>query len=354
MIDKIKLLKAFVAILVVTISTRAAYSQYYLLTTYESSPNTIFNLVYLKMLDLQAGVVQESLFLSNEGTIYTPNPICLKVGQAKYYLILLSKGQYDKNTAVGRGKVFWWIINITEHINIMSQDSIINAYFSTVENYSNDTYFGFGIANDTSGTAILDIGNYNLTEDFGFRKIDSFKSYNRKPDRLPPMNSFKEIKALYMPNTDYYFAYGPNNNSWILKTDSTKSTIMDSIQIESNIHMSELYAYHPVKNKIYAFSLNFERHGGNSPLNKGYGENWGIPLVVIYDPLTLSEIRRDTLTDFVEGEYPGLVIDRADVVGDFIVYYFFEQENLSQEDPAMLFIFDTRTNEARWLRVGWR
>jgi len=37
-----------------------------------------------------------------------------------------------------------------------------------------------------------------------------------------------------------------------------------------------------------------------------------------------------------------------------IYYYYFWQDGYEGFDPAYLLIFDTRTNEASWLRVGWR
>jgi len=41
-------------------------------------------------------------------------------------------------------------------------------------------------------------------------------------------------------------------------------------------------------------------------------------------------------------------------IGPYFIYYFFDGEDYRYFSPAMLFIFDTRTNQATWLRVGWR
>jgi hypothetical protein len=56
----------------------------------------------------------------------------------------------------------------------------------------------------------------------------------------------------------------------------------------------------------------------------------------------------------IEGGYIINEIGECDNIGPYMVYYYFAQEDYRYFSPAMLFIFDTRTNEATWLRVGWR
>jgi hypothetical protein len=60
------------------------------------------------------------------------------------------------------------------------------------------------------------------------------------------------------------------------------------------------------------------------------------------------------IPDYPEGDFISGSYGPAELVGPYIVYYFGESNDLGQLYPAMLFIFDTRTNEATWLRVGWR
>ena len=106
--------------------------------------------------------------------------------------------------------------------------------------------------------------------------------------------------------------------------------------------------------KLYIFDLNYEYHIYEPEWEKLYGQDWITPEVYIYDPISLDLIECDTIADFPKNNFPGIEYGLADVVGNYIVVYFFDCELREGFLPAMLFIFDTRTNTARWLNVGWR
>jgi hypothetical protein len=145
-----------------------------------------------------------------------------------------------------------------------------------------------------------------------------------------------------------------NSRYWLIRINNGGSLVTDSLMAEDGSPSSAIFAYHPVTNKIYIFHLNFEQHGKFSELDKNYGDRWIQPQVLVYDPDTFQLMERHTITDFIPGNYPLVENGPADVIGDYIVYYFFDDEWMGKFNPAMLFIFDTRTNEATWLRVGWR
>jgi len=103
---------------------------------------------------------------------------------------------------------------------------------------------------------------------------------------------------------------------------------------------------------IYLFKINCNKINGYPG-----GEKLSIDpsILVRYKALDL------TLFDSTPISYPPIEDGYASCewgdcrkVGQFLIHYFFEGEEPGYFSPAMLFIFDTRTNEARWLRVGWR
>ncbi|NLI16495.1 MAG: hypothetical protein GX409_09450 [candidate division Zixibacteria bacterium] len=325
-----------------------------MLTTYESNPSSNFNSIYLKLVDLQNSVIQDSLLLANEGTICTPTPIKLQVGDSIYYITILSKGEYDKNTAVGRGKVFWWITTISNRINLIKYDSLLDVSVVRLENHLDKPYFSFGLQDQKNHLRLLEDGEYNLDSNLVFHKLNEISQFVG-PNGLSSINAFSQFTQLAtVDSSELFSAYGSDGKYWILRISNTNNLIIDSLRLFSDNPMSKIFVYHPARNILYCFFLNYVNYSQYPDINREYGQNWGIPIVIFYNPVTLNEIGRDTITDFSDGNYPGIEYNKAQIYGDYIVYYFSKSEGLNSFDPAMLFIFDTRTNEARWLRVGWR
>jgi hypothetical protein len=344
----------FVLFFLIVVMPYNLFGQSILLTSYERATNADFFAVYLKLVDLQTKIVQDSLLLSDEGTIYTPIPIKFTLRNTNYYLTIVSEGEYDKNTSVGQCKVFWWITNITNHINVVRYDSLLDASISTVENYLDEPYFGFGVRNELNRRRLLEDGKYDLDSNFAFHKIGSINN-NVGPNGLSSIGSFSQFERLNNSGSNnLYSAFGADGKYWILRVNSTDNSIADSLRLFSEYPMSKLFAYHPTRNLLYCFFINYVNHSIYPDLNRDFGQNWGHPQVFIFDPNTFTEIGHYLISDFSEENYPGMEFNRAQVVGDYLVYYFLKSEGLAEYDPAMLFIFDTRTNEASWLRVGWR
>jgi hypothetical protein len=106
-------------------------------------------------------------------------------------------------------------------------------------------------------------------------------------------------------------------------------------------------------NLLYIFNLNYEIRFKNK-IVKGYGQDWIESNVRVINLENFSLIDSIQVPDYPEGDYISGSSGVADVVGNYIVYYFGSSNDMEIFAPAMLFIFDTRTNQAAWLRVGWR
>jgi hypothetical protein len=103
---------------------------------------------------------------------------------------------------------------------------------------------------------------------------------------------------------------------------------------------------------LYVFHQNYEYYG--KFLQKTRNDNWIQSHLLIYDIDDFSLIDSLSIPDYPAGDYIIADFDVADVIGNYIVYYYAQPGGIEDYTPAMLFIFDTRTNEAAWLRVGWR
>ncbi len=147
----------------------------------------------------------------------------------------------------------------------------------------------------------------------------------------------------------YYDSY--RDYYYILKTDPAGIMLIDTLRSLSIKSSNHLFA---VKDSLlFIFNLNYEIHFKNNVI-KGYGDNWIESNLRIYDIADFSLVDSVSIPDYEEGNYISGTSGVADVVGDYIAYYFGKSNDMEIFAPAMLFIFDTRTNEATWLRVGWR
>jgi hypothetical protein len=154
------------------------------------------------------------------------------------------------------------------------------------------------------------------------------------------------------PTNDRFYWNTKNQGVYLLVIDYQNRILLDSLQIINNRSYANLFEFSQRDSIIYAFFINYNSLGGPEDSQKQS-----------IDPSFLITYRSTSLTrlDSIPLPYPALdygyvqpEIGNCDQVGPYFIYYFFLQETYKYFSPAMLFIFDTRTNEATWLRVGWR
>ncbi len=137
---------------------------------------------------------------------------------------------------------------------------------------------------------------------------------------------------------------------FVLKLSNSMDAIIDSLKLTNSPRRTQLVA--TFDNLLYVFNQNYEFYGETTW--KGPEDNRISSYLLIYNIDDLSLADSLYIPDYPPGDYIGGEFGVADVVGPYIVYYYFIGDGIPQFAPAMLFIFDTRTNEAAWLRVGWR
>jgi hypothetical protein len=167
----------------------------------------------------------------------------------------------------------------------------------------------------------------------------------------PSIGGFRFFKRIRQSNDRLYWVVA-NSGVYLLILDLNQRSLIDSLNIGNNMDYSYLFAISSDDSLIYSFHVNSNVVGGPEDQQK-----------LIIDPSFLMKYNSSTLhpVDSIAIQYPSLdsgytfaELGLCDWVGPNLVYYFFLGEDYCYFSPAMLFIFDTRTNEATWLRVGWR
>jgi hypothetical protein len=309
--------------------------------------------VLIKRIDLSHGSIQDSLIVCNAGLIPFKKPAHILINNQSCLISIVQKGGYNKNSGSVDYKIVYVIAGVNNGISVIRRDSLSDAILGTFIQYSDDPSFRLKMYRNNDTLQIFPSGDYTLDNNYRFRRLRGFDPHI-SPGGIRRSGPFEYLDRLNLPNThQLYSAIADDSQYRILRLDNQQMPA-DSLMIESNERASDIYAYHPQRDRLYVFHLNYEAHGKFPESDRNYGDDWITPEVLIYDPNTLHLLESHQVADFDSANYPGNERGMADVVGDYIVYYFFEDDWMGRFYPAMLFIFDTRTNQATWLRVGWR
>jgi hypothetical protein len=302
-----------------------------------------FYIIKTKFIDLDNKVISREITTSQEGDIINIKPIEIALPRDTILLSIIMNNCYCKNTRPGNYDCLISILNklsrnIILHINIPGQ--MITGIMPDIDGL----IYLKGILRENDNYSEID-GIYELGDNFNLNKIRNIPS-DYFPNSLI-INSTGEMARKIKDNIYYDVFQG---NYYIMKTNDT-GILIDTLRLENFESRNMIFSL--VDTILYIFSLNYEVHlpGENY---KGYHQDWIEANVRKYNSNTFALIDSIPLPDYPEGDFIGGSYGVGDIVGPYIVYYYGEEGNLELLYPAMLFIFDTRTNEASWLRVGWR
>jgi hypothetical protein len=147
---------------------------------------------------------------------------------------------------------------------------------------------------------------------------------------------------------NYYYDFGDESTVNLLQVDRNGS-ISREIPVGDYANESVILGFNPLNYNIYCFDLRFKLLSMDPPPESPDSIR---NAVYIYDANTL--VLTNTVYLGMGDKYLAKEFDNADYADDYLVYYFAKGDGYQRFDPAYLLIFDTRTNEATWLRVGWR
>lgn len=325
-------------------------SQSYYLCSYDapdsSIPDQISNIIVNKI-DIPTLRISQIGSFPLDGGIEFRTPLVINRNQQGYLFISAMAGWGGKNSTMSNDIGTNFVVIDT--LGNLIKSGKLNGYH----------LYGF-LGYDTSGPII----KYSYNDGEIRRKMlgtlqlmpndsISLMPLGREPimDDYPEIGPFHNYNRVNLNNNQIQWSV-VNRNLYLLSFNTTHALLLDSLRIASNLYYSHLLQMSLNDSLIYVFYINCNRVGG-SPNNQK----------ITIDPSYLIKYHFPDLTsiDTINVPYPQLDSGyvscergRCDWVGPYLVYYFFQGEDQGYFSPAMLFIFDTRTNEARWLRVGWR
>jgi hypothetical protein len=333
-------------ILIVTYFTSWAVSQSnnYCLLAYAGNEESGNNILFQKIdLDSKSIVLSQTIDLTGELHIFNPAPILNN--RDTIYLISTLDGHIGKNSDLANQEV--------------TKYALLNSYGVPLK-FGEIPFIHF-LKFNFNNTVPLEI-NYldgNKINKWGTINIDSSLNitirftHNKVYDTLsyPQIIKFRYFKNIVPTNDNLYWDGIPDGN-YLLKMNGNSRILQDSVKLFEDSHFNCLAGLSPSDSLIYVF--NIYNHITAEPeslaritSSRGYTKILWASNFALVDSIPIEDPP-------VEAGYIGSGSGPCDRVGPYLVYYFSRSDGMVEYSPAMLFIFDTRNNQATWLRVGWR
>ncbi len=334
----------FITIIIFFCNLKIALTQVYYVNCYTpNDDNSNYYAISTKAIDLESKNVIDEIPLATEGEILNIKPVPLNVFNRNILLTAINSGCYCKNTAPDTGSSRIICVNVVTG-NILNTQLLAN--YSLLDLNSMNFNRLYVSASGNSDNVPVINGIYGLTTQYALSFIEN-APVGYTTGSLDSLNVFTFPRLIH--ENIYYDSY--DEHYYVIKTDPTNQQLADSLRCRPYKSSNHLFAV--ADNLLYVFNLNYEIHFKDK-IVKGYGQNWIDSSVKIYDIYSFNLLDSISVPDYSQEDYISGSSGVTDVIGNYIVYYFGQSNDLENFAPAMLFIFDTRTNEAAWLRVGWR
>jgi hypothetical protein len=346
-----------VLIIVIIAICRIAFAQQFAVNAYDGDSSQYPRQVKTIFVDLNSKAVISEIIIGQEGQIIDKKPLSIGRNSDTLLITVVMEGCYCDNSVAGNSRAKVSIFNPGDRRLILSYaDS--NLFIDTFEQLPDHMVFIH--AETQEHPRRLMIGDFRLGPD------NHFILRNERPegfsyDVYPGPIRFEYLRPVALGYNLYSYIQG--DARYIVRTNAARTLIRDTLLLHGEIIVIDSTRMTRVPDRghifavvddtlLYDFNQNWEAH--TKTMIKEYGQDWIQSCLLIYDVRNFALLDSISIPDYPRGDYVDGAFDAADKIGPFIVYYFFGREGLTQFAPAMLFIFDTRTNEATWLRVGWR
>ncbi|UCC78547.1 MAG: hypothetical protein JSW64_09695 [Candidatus Zixiibacteriota bacterium] len=327
-------------VIILIIALNASAQNYYYVCSY-AHPEWGTNILFSKI-DLDKKEIVFSKEIPITGYISLNAPIQIKHENNEYFFISTVYGLTGHNSPAGKWYAYFALIN--EFGEIIQIDSLPNSYF-------------FESIDSIDAGVLLDyIGKEHIIADLSINdemKIEinkiSVKDYS--DELYPIIGGFRYFKKISDTNNRIFWDL-EKQGEYILIIDTAESKLIDSLNISSELDYSKLFALSKDDSTIYIFYIDCFCEGWRNPtklesLAPSYLKRFSAKDLSFIDSLYIPS----PCTDSICFEQ---IWESCDIAGNYIVYFCMQTAHPEWYPPALLLIFDTRTNEATWLRVGWR
>jgi hypothetical protein len=329
--------------IVVLINGIPAAASYYVNSYLKDSSGLPTNAVL--GIDLASKHITDSLFLNVRGQFVDKNPAILKYNRHEILFTMLFNGLSGKNTQGGELPTTHYFIIDKDNFNLLNQDSLVNKLVSQIKVIYPDTiiltaldfisgwieirYLYDGIHN-----SMMELRRNN--EDLG------------KQDRVYIGNYRNPTELGNYYRVNYYSALNDNMDAEVFSSNDGVRLLRETM-VGNVLKEAVIIGFDSSTSRIYTFNFRYKIASMSPPDSS---DNSIIDKLLIIDASNFTRV--DTILLSTRDLYVSNEYGFTDNIYPYMVYYFADSDCGECYDPAYLLIFDTRTNEAAWLRVGWR
>jgi hypothetical protein len=342
-----QIVRAFGKLIILAISPLAIYQARgteIAVNTYDAATGINgFHEIKTIFIDLDRKAITNEFSISNDGEIINMVPIQYVSFQDTLLITAITRDCYCKNTSVGENNSTIIIINKTQK-SLTRRLELSHTMITDFVEINSSQFYISGAKSENDQNIDLD-GRYNLDNEFSVSRIQQ-----ENEDYYPnTINGIAQDNYAFRINDNVFYTID-DGKYYLMRTDGS-NRVLSSLSLESIVSRNCIFGSRD--SMIYVFSLNYELHE-NGEIQNGNRQNWVTPNVRLYNQSDFSLLDSIVIHNYGEGESISGSRGIAKLIGPYMYFYFGESDDMNILYPAMLFIFDTRTNEATWLRVGWR
>ena len=323
------------------ISSWAEEGHYYYTCSY-AKPEWGTNILFSKI-DLDNKAILFSKEIPLTGEICLRIPIQINHQNMNYFFLSTVFGLPGHNTPAGTPYGYYALID--DNGQVLQIDSLYNTDFL----HPIDTLVNGVEYIDSTGANIIATLSINDEYDVVIKNLGE----NTYPDSIyPTIGGFRYFNKIDSQNDRVYWNV-EKQGIYLLIIDKDKKQLIDSLNIVAQKEYFYIFGLSLDESKIYSFYIDcYCKDYLNDPgmlgkIDPSYLKRYSSADLSIVDSLDIPNPCSDSACI---GEN-WAVCDRVD---NYLVYFVTEMVHPEIFLPAKLFIFDTRTNQATWLRVGWR
>ncbi len=332
-------------IMTIAVITSLVNAQTIYLNSYALDERSISNFIYKVNIESQS--IEDSLFLPTNGSFCMKKPIIVDYSNSSYILSFWVNGLYAKNSQLGIHTTSHYCAVDMETFDMVNCDSLLDVMVGDKYSYDNDTLI---VELYEENTGVWE--ESKLLFDRDNRLIEqSSRNLTRQDLESIMVGNYVEPDIIFSQDTiSYYWGYEDvGENSYVNLLAVIDSDIIFEKRIADRVSANIIVGFNSETNMIYAFILPFKLLSYN-PIEQS-PENI-TPEILVISPDNFEIVQ--TLNIDMGDIYLGRETGNCSSFDSYLYYYFFLQDGVGRYDPAYLLIFNTRTNEASWLRVGWR
>jgi hypothetical protein len=323
-----------------------AMGQYYYVNTYIGTLQAGYKNAILKI-DIPNKQIVDSVMFEEAGMFFNKTPYSfITYNKNKLLISMVINGLSGLNTNGGDRAVSHYFIIDKERLAFLGQDSLPGMMVTAIDSSKGDSLYLTAL-DEQAGWVISQFVYGSDSHKLALIRSQPFDTAHKK---YPVVGKYvNPTKIFNIGNRSFYYNLWGGDGDIILFSADSLNQVTNQMEIGNEGREAVIIGCNALDSTIYDIVLKFKIMSFSPPDTS--------------EDSVKDEIIRISANDFAIKDTiplnPGAAYfanenGTAEFMNGYLYYYFTLTEGGDVFSPAYMLIFDTRTNETTWLRVGWR